>query len=167
MLLIRVGERAHANLRIGLLIFFTALLAVLPQSMLQGYEYSLPAALSRVVNPQAYSSFTLAVGLLGIALNPVMLFVIMYVIGRSLDLKSKYKVVVSRLFIGALVGELVGSGSIYFAYPFNANGLAIAAEIAVQSVSSAVSAIFVGFAAAALSFIRRPARLEFPDVPQE
>ena len=77
MLLIRVGEQAKANLRIGFLIFFVALLAVLPQSMLQGYsEYSLPAALSRTVNPQSYLSFTLAVGVVGIALNPVMLFII-------------------------------------------------------------------------------------------
>jgi len=156
-LLIRARERAGAGLRSGVLISFVSLLAVLPQSMLQGYsEYSFPGLLSRELNPQAYSSFALTVGLIGIALNPVMLFILMYVIGRSLDLKEEYAMAASCLFLGALVGELAGRATVFLAFPISGDSFTIMTSIAVESVSSAVSAIFVGFTGAAIAFIRRP-----------
>jgi hypothetical protein len=144
-------------LRGGVLILLVSLLAVLPQSMLQGYtDYSLAGLFSRGLSPQAYSSFVIAVGLIGIAMNPVLLFLLMYVIGRSLDLRRNYVAVCSCLFLGALVGGVAGREAIYYASPASANGLTTAASIAFESTASAVSAVFVGFTAAALAFIRRP-----------
>jgi hypothetical protein len=137
--------------------------------MLQGYsEYSFAAQISRELNPQAYTSFALAVGVIGIALNPVMLFALMYVIGRSLDLKTEYKTTALCLFIGALVGELAGRTTVFLALPASGYGPSIVASIALESVSSAVTAIFVGFTAAAISSIRRSARRRegIPDPPQ-
>ena len=156
-------------MRSGVLIFFVSLLAVLPQSMLQGYsEYSYPAQISRLLNPQGYLSFTLAVGIIGLALNPVMLFALMYVIGRSLDLMEEYKTVVLCLFLGALVGGLAGRTTVFLTFPASGYGLALVSSMAVESITSAVSAIFVGFTGASVSFIRRPARRreEIPDPPQ-
>jgi len=144
-------------MRRGVLVLVVSLLAVLPQSMLQAYtDYSPLGWVSRVVNPQAYSSFVLVVGIIGVAINPVMLFALMYVIGRVLNLRRDYPVVVYCLFLGALIGGLAGRTVVYYAHPANGSDLAVMASIAFDSVASAVSAIFVGFTAAALASVRRP-----------
>jgi hypothetical protein len=156
LLLIRVYQKAGATLRLGALILLVSLLAVLPQSLLQGYtDYSLLGLISRGLSPQAYSSFVVALGLVGIAMNPVLLFILMYVIGRTLDLGRNYAAVCYCLFLGALVGGVAGREVMYYASPAGTNALATAASIAFESAASAVSAVFVGFAAAALAFIRR------------
>ena len=168
MLLIRAEEGARCNLRSWALILLVSLLAVLPQGMLQGYaEFSLQGLASRLLNAQSYSSFSLVVGLIGLALNPVMLFLLMYVIGRSLDLSREYPMVAFSVFLGALVGGFAGRMAVYTAFPTSGDSLAITTSIVVESVGSAVSAVFVGFTAAALAFIRRPAGQEVPDAWQE
>jgi hypothetical protein len=124
--------------------------------MLQAYsEYSLPGLASRELSPQAYSSFVLSVSVIGIALNPVLLFLLMYVIGRGLDLKGDYPAIASSLFVGGLVGGFAGRALVYFASPASVDGLSAMGSITLESVGSAVSGVFVGFTAAALAFVRR------------
>ena len=153
-MLIRGGGDPAPALRAGILILFISLLAVLPQSILQGYsEYSVPGLFSQVLNPQGYSSFALAVGVIGLLLNPVMLFALMYVLGRSLDLRATYLTVAYSLFLGALIGALLGHATI-FAIPLRGSVLLTGVSMVIESVGSALSAVFVGFTAAALAFIR-------------
>ena len=154
--LLEPREDANAGMRNGGLILLVSLLAVLPQGMLQGYtDYSFVGLISRGLDPQAYSSFVLALGLVGVAMNPLLLFLLVYVIGRSLDLKGEYLAVCSYLFLGAFVGGFTGRAAIYYISPAGANSFATAASIGVESIASAVSAVFVGFTAAAIAFIRR------------
>jgi hypothetical protein len=134
-----------------------SLLAVLPQSLLQGYaEYSALGLIAREFSPLAFSSFLAEVSLVGILMNPVLLFVLMYVFGAAVDMKKDYPAVVASLFLGALIGGFAGRTVIYIASPSGAGVLSTIGSIAAESLGSAVSAVFVGFSGAALAFFRRP-----------
>jgi len=161
LLLIRVSREANVRLRGRALVLVISLLAVLPQGMLQGYtEYSYLGWISRSLNPQAYSQFVTEVNLVSILMNPVLLFVLMYVYGFAIDLRKDYVAVAALLFIGAFLGGFVGRSAIYYASPASKDTLSTLGSAAFESIASAVSAVFVGFSAVALAFVRKPQGIE-------
>lgn len=124
--------------------------------MFQSYiEYTLPTLLAQGLNLAEYASFIAILQLINIVLNPVMLFILMYLVGRSLNLATTYRGTIAYLFLGALVGGLIGRTAIYLTSPAAVNGIATLSAISVESVESAIPVIFTGFSAAALAFFGR------------
>jgi hypothetical protein len=140
-------------LRYGVIILLVSFLVVLPQAMLQSYlQYFLPTLIAQGSNIDVYNVFAAILTLIGIFLNPVMLFILMYLVGRNLRLNSVYLAVLGYLFLGGLLGGLVGRAVIYYASPVVPKTVIDSVTILTYSLESAIPVVFAGFTAAAIAY---------------
>ena len=143
-------------MRYRLTILLISLLVVLPQSMLSAYaQYSLPSLILQGSNLEIFSVYSSILAVIGIFLNPVMLFVLMYIVGTDLRLDSVYVGVIEALLVGGLVGGAVGHVVIYIYSPVSPKVIGDFAGIIAYSAESVIPVIFAGFTGAALAFLRK------------
>ena len=143
-------------MRNRLLILAISSLVTLPGGFIYGYvQFTLPTLISQGFEPAVVTSFVTTAQLASIILNPLMLFIVMYVVGRGMDLSSSYGRVLLSLFLGALAGDFVGFSASYLGSPTVHVELTLSAVLVLHSVEVAIPAVFTGFTAASLAFFGR------------
>ena len=100
------------------------------------------------------------VGLIGFVINPVLVFIGIYLIGRKIDLKANLTSIIVRLLVGAYVGNLFG----HIVAPLVGSPLLHELEIPLFITSSFLLGLFsisilhlffVAFTALSIAHIRR------------
>ncbi len=151
----------------GVAVVFTVARAVIGLSHRYVYGVVTPS------QPHFYLFNTLVRGL-EFLVYPIAFVSILYFLGKDLDLKRDLRVIATSLFIGCVVGNLIGHSisilqglSWLSIHPYPRITALILLEYLlstmVGSLYSSISSFLIGFAGLALAYLRKPRRLSNSD----
>ena len=129
-----------------IVLFFMMLIFGLLEGFLFGYHLVLPFLL---VDASAHDLSTLTVILGSIdALIPLLVIVLIYPMGRKIDLKSKLVFLIITLLAGVYLGKIIGFNAILI---FAGN---YSLDTFISSLIQSIYLFFVAFTALAISYLR-------------
>lgn len=146
------GAEMEKKSRSSILIFSVALIFGLALGTLQGYRSGLTLLLHEQGVPLVnIATYLMVTSWMYIAINPVLIFIGFYLVGRKIDLKANLARSALSLIVGALVGKLLGQTMVTLVV--DAASLLGAVTMGLEPLGP-LQIFFVAFSALALQQIR-------------
>ena len=129
----------------------TIFLVIILISFVSGFFRSFPTVLWNIENIQDYLFYAPIFSLIGIIINPFLVFIGFYQIGKKFDLRSNLKSLIIRLLTGAYLGYFLSFNIVYL---IRGVDLYVPTLIGSSISLTFLDAFFIAFSALAIAYLR-------------